>query len=152
MLEYGPARSASHEGNVSVDVVPRLGTISPWSSKATDIAHICGLEKVRRIERGLRYSLSIDEAALTDEALMTAIRALLHDRMTESVLDEAGDSAGLFEERQPAELATVDVMGGGIDALNEADRELGLALSQDCLLYTSPSPRDATLSRMPSSA
>ena len=77
-------------------VVPRLGTISPWSSKATDIAHICGLAEVRRIERGIWYTLAGDVA---DEA---ALRGALHDRMTESVLEREEDAARLFQPRRAA--------------------------------------------------
>ena len=79
-------------------VVPRIGTVSPWSSKATDIAHSCGLTRVRRIERGILY---IVVGEVVDEA---ALRRALHDRMTESMLDHVGDAARLFEHAAPRPL------------------------------------------------
>jgi phosphoribosylformylglycinamidine synthase len=102
-------------------VVPRLGTVSPWSSKATDIARSCGLARVRRIERGVAWWLP----GTTAEAAAD----LLHDRMTESLLRSGEEASALFERAEPAPLATVDVLGGGIDALQAANSRLGLALT-----------------------
>ena len=109
-------------------VTPRLGTISPWSSKATDIARQCGFDKVTRIERGIAYF--IDSAAAP-----SAAPAALHDRMTESVLATFDDAAALFHHYAPRPLATVDVINGGRAALEAANAELGLALSMDEVDY-----------------
>ena len=107
----------------AVLVVPRLGTISPWSSKATDIARNCGLDAVRRIERGTLYRIAGDWDA-------TQVAPLLHDRMTETVLASPGDASRLFEHVAPRALGTV-----GLDALAKANRDLGLALSEDEIEY-----------------
>src|ERR671924_175506 len=109
-------------------VVPRLGTRSPWSSKATDIAHNCGLHKVARLERGTIWHLSV-EASL-DEQAIRSIQALLHDRMTETVLSDLTESKRLFEHTKPKPLGYVDVLAGGRETLKAADRSLGLALSE----------------------
>ncbi|MDX1705625.1 phosphoribosylformylglycinamidine synthase [Pseudidiomarina sp.] len=131
LLTYGPAL-AQHlpEGELLV-VVPRQGTISPWSSKATDIAHNCGLQQIDRIERGLAYYLSGDlTAAQLDQA-----KALLHDRMTEMVLDEMSAAEVLFNEAEPAELQSIDILAGGREALQRANIEMGLALADDEIDY-----------------
>ncbi len=112
-------------------VLPRLGTISPWSSKATDILHVCGLDAVRRIERGVAYGL---EGSLP-EAALGAVAARLHDRMTETVLDSEQGASALFRRETPRPLTTVDVLGAGRPALERANRELGLALSEDEIDY-----------------
>ncbi|MFZ1827172.1 MAG: phosphoribosylformylglycinamidine synthase [Candidatus Competibacteraceae bacterium] len=114
-------------------VIPRPGTISPWSSKATDIAHHCGLQRIRRIERGVAYYLDA-ERSLTDGEL-SALKPLLHDRMTEAVLEPGDDPAVLFAQAQPAPLMTVNLLEGGREALVVANRELGLALSDDEIDY-----------------
>jgi phosphoribosylformylglycinamidine synthase len=132
-------------GETRLFVVPRLGTISPWSSKSTDIARSCGLGRVRRIERGVAWTF--DGIAL-DEALPAA--DLFHDRMTESVLTDADEAARLFERAEPTPLASVDVLARGLDALREADRRLGLALSRDEIDYLAATFRQ--LGRDPSDA
>ncbi|WP_075880689.1 phosphoribosylformylglycinamidine synthase [Vreelandella massiliensis] len=114
-------------------VVPRIGTQSPWSSKATDIAHNCGLEGVARIERGIDYRVSFRSPP--DEEEYTALVALLHDRMTETVLFDASDAAKLFVHHDPAPLGRVDVLEGGREALATANGELGLALAEDEIDY-----------------
>jgi phosphoribosylformylglycinamidine synthase len=111
-------------------VVPRIGTISPWASKATDIAWSCELRSVRRIERGIVWTA--EGPALSD---LLAVADLLHDRMTESLLTRADEAARLFERAEPAPLASVPVLSGGEGALREADRRLGLALSDDEVRY-----------------
>ncbi len=138
LLDYGasPSGSASaHEPAEMVVVAPRLGTISPWASKATDIAHNCGLD-VHRVERVTEYRLvrPANGPALTDER-WTAGAALLHDRMTESVLRSRDDAAALFAERVAEPMAHVDVLGQGRTALETADVEFGLALSDDEIDY-----------------
>ncbi|MFA6971209.1 MAG: phosphoribosylformylglycinamidine synthase [Gallionella sp.] len=117
-------------------VVPRLGTISPWSTKATDIAQHCGLTGVQRIERGVQYYLSTNKGAQLSEAERAAVLPLLHDRMTESVLDGIDDAATkIFRHGAPQPLETVDILQGGCEALASANREMGLALSQDEIEY-----------------
>lgn len=114
-------------------VVPRLGTQSPWSSKATDIAHNCGLSEIRRIERGIDYRVGF--SATPSEESLAALAALLHDRMTETVLNDASDAAKLFAHHAPAPLGSVDILNSGRDALVTANRELGLALADDEVDY-----------------
>ncbi|HFC8496402.1 TPA: phosphoribosylformylglycinamidine synthase [Neisseria subflava] len=112
-------------------VTPRLGTISPWASKATNIAENCGLEGIERIERGMAVWL---EGALTD-GQKQQWAALLHDRMTESVLTDIDAAAQLFHHIQSETFSTVDVLGGGKEALVKANTEMGLALSADEIDY-----------------
>ncbi|MBI4755304.1 MAG: phosphoribosylformylglycinamidine synthase [Betaproteobacteria bacterium] len=114
-------------------VTPRLGTISPWSSKATEIARQCGFAEVVRIERGTAFRL--DCPGGIDAGHHAALLPLLHDRMTESVLHDPGDADALFHHYPPRPLATVDVMDGGRAALEAANGELGLALSGDEIDY-----------------
>jgi phosphoribosylformylglycinamidine synthase len=128
LLSYG-AVAPERRGDTLV-VVPRIGTISPWSSKATDIARNCGLAAVLRIERGVAYFLSG-----ADPSVRGAAAALLHDRMTECVLDSIAASDALFHHVEPPPLQYVDVVGRGRAALEEADRSLGLALSADEIDY-----------------
>ena len=116
-------------------VVPRVGTISSWSSKATDIAHNCGLANVQRIERGIAYYvLTADRAPLTD-AHSQALSAVLHDRMLESVLYSLDDAEGLFSAAAPRPLTRIDVLTGGREALERANLDMGLALSADEIDY-----------------
>ena len=112
-------------------VTPRLGTISPWASKATNIAENCGLEGIERIERGMAVWL---EGALTD-GQKQQWTALLHDRMTESVLTDIDAAAQLFHHIQSETFSSVDVLGGGKEALVKANTEMGLALSADEIDY-----------------
>ncbi|MBT8145059.1 MAG: phosphoribosylformylglycinamidine synthase, partial [Gammaproteobacteria bacterium] len=113
-------------------VVPRLGTISPWSSKATDIAHNCGLGYISRIERGIEYRLE----GIGDEiGQLRAVAAVLHDRMTETVLTERAQAAGLFSHAQPAPVGRVDPGGDFRAALARTNRGLGLALADDEIDY-----------------
>ncbi|QOR37782.1 phosphoribosylformylglycinamidine synthase [Billgrantia diversa] len=152
LLDYG-IRSGSDEPQSALDsegqlflVVPRIGTQSPWSSKATDIAHNCGLERVRRIERGIAYRVAL-KAPMSEAAFM-AIHETLHDRMTESVLTDASDAARLFAHHEPAPLGQVDILEGGRAALEEANLNLGLALAEDEIDYLVDAFRD--LERNPS--
>jgi phosphoribosylformylglycinamidine synthase len=128
LLQYGPRGERRVLDGEDLWVVPRIGTTSPWSSKATDIARICGLEKVRRIERGINYTMS---GEVTDRA---ALHAALHDRMTESALDRPQEAGRLFAHAQPRPLRSID-LGGGRAALEEANRTLGLALAPDEIDY-----------------
>ncbi len=130
LLDYGsPLETQAREGEVFL-VVPRIGTISPWSSKATDIAHNCALQGVLRIERGCLYYVQGVPAGAR-----AAIAACLHDRMTETVLAGAADAAQLFQHVAPRALARVAVLAQGRAALEAANRSLGLALSEDEIDY-----------------
>ena len=125
LLRYGEPAPAEPPRGALFLAVPRLGTISPWSSKATDIARNCGLAEVLRLERGIAYTLEIDAAAER-----TALAALLHDRMTETVLDSLDDAQQLFRHVAPRPLERV-----ARGALREANQRLGLALSEDEIDY-----------------
>jgi len=120
-------------------VVPRLGTVSPWASKATDIAHHCGLAQVRRIERGVRYAITPTRGLLGGKTLepaqQAALIACLHDRMTQSVVDADFDGQALFAALPGKDTQTIPVLAHGAAALRAADRDLGLALSDDEIAY-----------------
>jgi phosphoribosylformylglycinamidine synthase len=134
LLSYGPLLSGAETSGVPLIVVPRPGTISPWSSKATDIVHNCGLDKVRRVERGILYTLDVPGDEL-DARQRTAVLPLLHDRMIETVLFDVDDTDALFRHAVPAPCESVDVLAGGRQALVNANRDLGLALSDDEIDY-----------------
>ena len=112
-------------------ITPRIGTISPWSSKATDIAHNCGLDGVERIERGM--AVYVSGSLHGNERAQWA--SLLHDRMTESVLPDFQSAEQLFAAHEDQSFDTVDVLGGGHAALEAADKSMGLALSSDEIDY-----------------
>ncbi|HFC8521801.1 TPA: phosphoribosylformylglycinamidine synthase [Neisseria subflava] len=112
-------------------VTPRLGTISPWASKATNIAENCGLAGIERIERGMAVWL---EGRLNDDEKQQWA-ALLHDRMTESVLPDFQTASKLFHHLESETFSTVDVLSGGKEALVKANTEMGLALSADEIDY-----------------
>jgi len=139
MLTYGEPFTAEESGEQFV-VIPRLGTISPWASKATDIAHNCGMTAVHRIERGIRYSVQIKSGLLgkkktLDSHLREHISTLLHDRMTETVIHDTAEAAGLFQELKAQPLAYIESNQRGRAALEEANSTLGLALSDDEIDY-----------------
>jgi phosphoribosylformylglycinamidine synthase len=128
LLTYGPARPGPPPADAAaVIVVPRLGTISPWSSKATDIARQCGLSGVRRLERGTVYWLARGSAA--------RVAPLLHDRMTETVLTSLDEADALFEAHAPRPMTSIDLLGEGREALVRANGSFGLALSDDEIDY-----------------
>jgi phosphoribosylformylglycinamidine synthase len=135
LLAYGDSFAADLQGDTLL-VVPRSGTISPWSSKATEIAQRCGLNTVKRLERGIEYTLSAN-IALSDE-VKHQLAALLHDRMTQTVIYDA-EHLDLFAEHSPAPLQTVAVLEQGKDALIQANAELGMALSDDEISYLTDS-------------
>ena len=133
LLTYGPATTDDVDGGELLLVVPRLGTISPWASKATDIARSCGLETVERIERGVAYT--VRSGSPINKARQTALLPLIHDRMTETVLDSLDGAARLFQHVAPQPLAKIALLSGGRAALERANREMGLALSGDEIDY-----------------
>ncbi len=120
----------------SLLVVPRLGTISPWSSKATDIAQHCALPSVKRIERGMVYFFKTRSGHALSRTELKAIMPLLHDRMTETVVaDMQSIAEKIFASGEPKPLSSVDILQGGSTALSVANYELGLALSNDEIDY-----------------
>ena len=134
LLRYGPTPpegSYDAEGGLLV-VVPRIGTISPWSSKATDIARSCGLGKVRRLERGISYQLVGDGSP---GGLLESAAPYLHDRMTQSVLWSHEEAAQLFVAAEPATFERVPLLDEGRAALVRANVDLGLALAEDEIDY-----------------
>jgi phosphoribosylformylglycinamidine synthase len=136
LLVYGPdACTDPHEGGTPLLVVPRPGTISPWSSKATEIARNCGLPAVARIERGIVHRVTMRDGGPLTAAERAALLPLLHDRMTEAVFDDVADALLLFSHFPPRPLTTIPLHAGGRGALERADFELGLALAQDEIEY-----------------
>ena len=137
LLHYGPSRHREAQDGSLFLVAPRPGTISPWSSKATDIAHNAGLGKVLRIERGLAYYLHCHVPCSTGQR--GQIVPLLHDRMVEVVFDHLADAQQLFNHDQPRPFTRVDVLDYGRPALVEANARLGLALADDEIDYLNDS-------------
>lgn len=130
LLTYGPKTTGENPDGELFLVVPRPGTISPWSSKATDIAHNAGLSNVLRLERGIAYYVKTDGPVDRDE-----LAALLYDRMVEAVFDSLEAGEKLFRHETPKPMESVDVLGGGRPALEKANVELGLALAEDEIDY-----------------
>ena len=134
LLHYGSSTPQRHlSGEPIFLVTPRHGAISPWSSKATDIAHNCGLSHVRRIERGVAFYLESTQALTAPD--LSRLQPLLHDRMTEAALTLSDDPTMLFTQSEPASLTTVDLISDGREALTTANRKLGMALSDDEIDY-----------------
>ncbi|WP_333891478.1 phosphoribosylformylglycinamidine synthase, partial [Atlantibacter subterraneus] len=132
LLKYGPNLSSHAPSGRLIVVTPRPGTISPWSSKATDIAHNCGLASVKRLERGVAYYV---EASTLSEAQWQQVAAGLHDRMMETVFTSLDQAEQLFAHHQPAPVQSVDLQGHGRAALEQANIRLGLALAEDEIDY-----------------
>ena len=131
-LLHGEFASDLHEADLHL-VVPRLGTQSPWSSKATDIARRCGLHSVQRIERGVAYFVPGSDHLAPDQRIQ--LRGKLHDRMTQSVLDSLADAHALFIHNEPVLLRHIALSDQGSESLRAANRDLGLALSEDEIAY-----------------
>jgi phosphoribosylformylglycinamidine synthase len=136
LLTYGEPASATN--GALIVVMPRLGTVSPWASKATDIARNCGLQ-IHRVERALHYTFTLKNPLLGKASLKPeqrgALAALLHDRMTESVAYEADAPRALFTPLHAAPMQYVDVLQEGRAALEKANQEFGLALAEDEIIY-----------------
>ena len=133
LLAYGPRLPDEHVRGALILVIPRPGTISPWSSKATDIAHVCGLEAVERIERGVAYRVTCPQTLAREE--LSRIAAPLFDRMTETAAFEPEQGQSLFARHEPRPLRTLPFAAGGRAALVRANSELGLALAADEIDY-----------------
>ena len=137
LLDYGspPALSGEVEqaNQLQRFVIPRAGTISPWSSKATDIVHNCGLQQVKRVERATVFTLQSSKVLVPAEKLI--LDSLLHDRMTQSVIDSISAARILFQHAPPQPVSAVDLLNEGKSALHSANRNLGLALADDEIDY-----------------
>ncbi|MGK2959934.1 MAG: phosphoribosylformylglycinamidine synthase [Candidatus Malihini olakiniferum] len=133
LLKYGPSLAENEPSGRLLLVTPRPGTISSWSSKATDIARNCGLDKVTCLERGLAFYI-IHAPTFSDEQWQQ-LGALLHDRMTENVFTEMAQAEQLFAQHKPAPLKRVDILLQGRQALEQANMHLGLALAEDEINY-----------------
>jgi phosphoribosylformylglycinamidine synthase len=131
LLKYGPSVPVQEPAGRLFLVVPRLGTISPWASKASDIAHNCGLQSIQRLERGIAYYVAGD----LSDAEAEQVSAQLHDRMTQRVLGQLEQAADMFSHAQPRPMTSVDILAGGRDALAQANIDLGLALAEDEVDY-----------------
>ena len=142
LLTYGEPFQTNTSGravsSIHIVVTPRFGTVSPWASKATDIAHNCGLP-VRRVERFVDYEIELGQPLIGKTQLspqqMVQVADLLHDRMTESVMVDRQQAAQLFTDLVAQPMVHVDVLAGGKDALEKADKEFGLALAADEIDY-----------------
>ncbi|MCW8932590.1 MAG: phosphoribosylformylglycinamidine synthase [Gammaproteobacteria bacterium] len=135
ILMYGAHSSDIHFSGTEILVVPRVGTISPWASKATDIAHNCGLKNISRIERGILYTIDIPDNMSLSEQHRDQLAQSLHDRMIETCFYELNQAEALFEQHHPKPLTCVHILEKGRIALVEANIELGLALAEDEIDY-----------------
>ncbi len=140
ILTYGPSL---HEASLQAEelqgelilVLPRVGTISPWASRATDIVQHCGLPEVQRVERGIAYYMQTKNGQALTALERQLLLPLIHDRMTESVFADMQHAAKLYHTDAPKPLSTVDILVGGKSALNQANSDMGLALSPDEVDY-----------------
>ena len=137
LLRYGEgyASSETTKNNETIlmrVVVPRQGTISPWSSKATEIIHNCGFSNISRLERGTLFYIGLTEAP--SKSVVKDIDALLHDRMTQMVLDDISKAEILFSRSDPKQMGSIDVKKGK-HLLIEANASMGLALADDEIDY-----------------
>ncbi len=146
LLLYGPKEAGGETSGTMFLVAPRPGTVSPWSSKATDIAWNCGCHKVARLERGTVFY--VNGSRVLDEEAWKRLGTCLHDRMTQTLFRDLEEAKCLFAHHEPAPMKHVDVLNGGKAALVEANRALGLALADDEIDYLTRSFRE--LGRNPS--
>jgi len=135
LLTYGSRKLVKETKGAFVLVTPRQGTISPWSSKATDIAHNCGLNEVNRLERGVSWYCQDNQGHDLSDEDMRKMLPLLHDRMMESVFPELQAAEILFQQESPKALISVDILAGGKAELASANNQLGLALADDEIEY-----------------
>jgi phosphoribosylformylglycinamidine synthase len=135
ILTYGPTLQAEDPQGELLLVIPRIGTISPWASRATDIVKHCGLEAVQRVERGIAYFVQTKNGEKLTQNERKQLLPLIHDRMTEMVFASLDDAAKLYHTDAPKPLSTVDILQGGKQALVKANSDMGLALSPDEVDY-----------------
>jgi phosphoribosylformylglycinamidine synthase len=130
LLSYGPEPRSPERTGTTLFVVPRMGTITPWSTKATEIAHACGLGAIERIERGVVWTVVPTRGRLYDHDRGAVVKHLF-DPMTEEVLSSVHDVEKLFRVEEPTPMRRIPLLSGGEEALREADKRLGLALAED---------------------
>jgi len=135
ILTYGPKSNTEAPVGELFLVIPRIGTISPWASRATDIANNCGLDSVLRLERGVAYYVTTHNGQPLSDAEKAAFKSAVHDRMTETVVGQLQDAEKLYHHADPKPLSTIDILQGGKAALEAANNEMGLALSPDEVDY-----------------
>ena len=135
ILTYGPSTQAETPNGELFLVIPRIGTISPWASRATDIANNCGLAHLLRLERGIAYYVTTNNGNALSDTEQVAFKAAIHDRMTETVVSTLQAAEKLYHHAEPKPLSTVDILQGGKSALEIANSEMGLALSVDEIDY-----------------
>jgi len=140
ILDYGADSSLERMNTtdnqiLEIFVLPRIGTISPWASKATDIAHNCGLQNINRIERGILYHIALPKSISINESLKSELSQALHDRMIEVCFDDVDQAHLLFDTHQPEPFHRIDVLKQGQSALDNANSRLGLALAEDEIEY-----------------
>ena len=129
LLNYGETYNSSSKNSPLV-VIPRFGTISPWSSKASDIIHNSGLTKITRIERGIIYLFEISNEKKITKKQIEDVGPLIHDRMTEIIIEDENEAEKLFKTTEPTPLEIIDILGKGINELENANSNMGLALSE----------------------
>ena len=132
ILEYGPDWPFGTDEGFKVFTLPRFGTTSPWSSKATDIAKVCGLTSIEKIERGVVFTLVLKDK---DSAPSKEAIEMLYDRMTEVVITDLKQAKEIFSSLEPQPFSDVDILSDGKKALETANIELGLALNNDEIDY-----------------
>ncbi|MEN9663378.1 MAG: Phosphoribosylformylglycinamidine synthase [Verrucomicrobiota bacterium] len=135
LLTYGPSRHAAAVHGLVQVVAPRPGTISPWSSKATDIARTCGLTTIKRVERVIVYNVALESGSDLPAASSQLLQQKLHDRMTQVVFNDLADCSLLFQHQPPRPVTTIHLLGQGRTALEAANTTLGLALAKDEIDY-----------------
>ena len=135
ILTYGKQTDTHVAEGELLLVIPRIGTISPWASRATDIMQHCGLDPILRVERGVAYYVKTQNGLMLDATEKTRLKAAIHDRMTETVVMQLADANQLYHQTVPAPLNSIAILTKGIAALHEANNELGLALSSDEVDY-----------------
>ncbi len=135
ILTYGPHSGHETPSGELLLVIPRIGTISPWASRATDIAHNCGLTQLLRLERGIAYYVTTANGQPLSAAEKQALRSQIQDRMTETVVFSLAEAEQLYHHADPKPLASIDLLSGGKAALEAANSEMGLALSPDEVDY-----------------
>lgn len=135
ILTYGPKNETESPDGELFLVIPRIGTISPWASRATDIANNCGLDSLLRLERGIAYYVTTSNGKPLSQQERAAFIAAIQDRMTETVVNDLQDAEKLYHHADPKPLSSIDILGGGKTALETANNEMGLALSPDEVDY-----------------
>ncbi len=135
ILTYGPNGQTESPTGMLFLVIPRIGTISPWASRATDIANNCGLINILRLERGVAYYVTTNNSKPLSTAEQAAFKTAIHDRMTETVVSTLLEAEKLYHHAEPKPLSSIDILQGGKTALEAANSDMGLALSADEIDY-----------------